>query len=58
MAQFLPAMIALANMCGVVTVGTHGAHVVSCVPEGGQEVIFVPKTDTGGTPLCWPWFAG
>ena len=58
MVPFFAAIIALTNMCGVVTVDTHGARVVSYVPEGGDEVFFVSKTGTGGMPLCWPWFAG
>ena len=58
MAMFLAAIVALTNAYGIVSVDTHGARVVSYVPEGGEEVLFVSKTGTGGVPLCWPWFAG
>ncbi len=58
MAPFLAAIVALTNSYGIVSVDTHGARVVSYVPEGGEEVLFVSKTGTGGVPLCWPWFAG
>ena len=51
-------ILALTNNCGVVSVDTHGARVVSYVPAGGEEVFFVSETGTGGMPLCWPWFAG
>eukprot|EP00892_Ulva_mutabilis_P002247 jgi/Ulvmu1/12022/UM083_0035.1 len=42
----------------------HGAHVVSFIPAGGEEVIFVskeaifkpPKAIRGGIPVCWPQF--
>ena len=52
------AIVTLTNMFGVVSVDTHGARVVSYVPEGGNEVFFMSETGTGGMPLCWPWFAG
>lgn len=58
MVTLFAAIVAMTNMCGVVTVDTHGARVVSYVPEGGDEVFFVSRTGTGGMPLCWPWFAG
>ena len=58
MVTFLAAIVALTNACGVVSVDTRGARVVSYVPIGGEEVLFISKTGTGGIPLCWPWFAG
>ncbi|MBR3823512.1 MAG: right-handed parallel beta-helix repeat-containing protein [Kiritimatiellae bacterium] len=58
MISFFAAIVAMTNMCGVVTVDTHGARVISYIPEGGEEVFFVSETGTGGMPLCWPWFAG
>ena len=58
MVTLLAAIVALTNACGVVSVDTHGARVVSYVPIGGGEVLFISKTGTGGIPLCWPWFAG
>ena len=58
MMTLFAALVAMTNMCGVVTVDTHGARVVSYIPKGGEEVFFVSETGTGGMPLCWPWFAG
>ena len=52
MVPFLAAIVALTNACGTVSVDTHGARVVSYVPVGGDEVLFVSKTGTGGVPLC------
>jgi D-hexose-6-phosphate mutarotase len=51
--QFCTALIAL-----------HGAHVLSYIPAGGMESIFVSKEAVfkegvavrGGIPVCWPWF--
>ena len=58
MMPLIAAIITLTNLCGVVSVDTHGARVVSYVPEGGEEVFFTSGTGTGGMPLCWPWFGG
>ena len=41
-----------------------GAHILSYVPEGKEDVLWVsqksifapPKGIRGGIPLCWPWF--
>jgi glucose-6-phosphate 1-epimerase len=56
MISFFAAIVAMTNVCGVVSIDTHGARVVSYVPEGGEEVFFVSEKGTGGMPLCWPWF--
>ena len=58
MTMLFAALVAMTNLCGVVTVDTHGARVVSYIPKGGEDVFFVSETGTGGMPLCWPWFAG
>lgn len=58
MAPFVAAVVALTNLCGSVSVDTHGARVASYVPAGGEEVFFTVETGTGGMPLCWPWFGG
>ena len=58
MSVLFSAIVAITNLCGTVSVDTHGARVVSYVPVGGDEVFFMSKTGTGGMPLCWPWFAG
>lgn len=42
----------------------HGAHVLSFVPAGGTDVLWVSKQAVfrdgkairGGIPVCWPWF--
>ena len=44
MISLFAAIVAMTNMCGVVTVDTHGARVVSYVPEGGEEVLAVPES--------------
>lgn len=45
-------------------VALHGAHVISWIPAGEEEVLYVsPKAKfqegesvRGGIPICWPWF--
>lgn len=44
-------------------VSTYGAHVLSYVPAGGEDVMmiskeskFAPSGIRGGVPICWPWF--
>ena len=56
MTVLFSAIVAITNLCGTVSVDTHGARVVSYVPEGGEEVLFMSETGMGGIPLCWPWF--
>ena len=58
MSPVLASIVVLTNLCGTVSVDTHGARVASYVPAGGEEVFFVSETGTGGMPLCWPWFGG
>ncbi|OOZ40464.1 D-hexose-6-phosphate mutarotase [Solemya pervernicosa gill symbiont] len=46
------------------SVALQGAHLLSWIPEGGAEVIWVSedakfapgKSVRGGVPICWPWF--
>lgn len=46
------------------TVSLHGAQLLSYVPEGHEEVLWLSSTARiapgksirGGIPLCWPWF--
>jgi glucose-6-phosphate 1-epimerase len=54
----MASVVGITNLCGAVSVDTHGACVTSYVPKNGSEVIFMSQTGTGGIPLCWPWFAG
>ncbi len=49
---------------GVAVVALHGAHLLSWVPTGGREVLWLspqalpePASIRGGVPVCWPWFA-
>lgn len=45
-------------------ISLYGAHVLSWVPEGRDEVLYVSPLSTfkmgdpirGGIPVCWPWF--
>lgn len=57
-------MLELSNAHGKTVISTLGATVVSYVPNGGDEVIWVSDTAhydgskpiRGGVPVCWPWF--
>ena len=59
----LPA-VHLQNDDAEAVVTLHGAHVVSYIPAGGSEVLFVSKCSEfvdgkairGGVPVCFPWF--
>ncbi len=59
----LPAIL-MQNDRAECTVTLHGAHVVSYIPAGMSELLFVSKqsefTDgkaiRGGVPVCFPWF--
>ena len=49
---------------GVAVVALHGAHLLSWVPTGGREVLWLsplalpePASIRDGVPVCWPWFA-
>jgi glucose-6-phosphate 1-epimerase len=45
-------------------VSLYGAHVLSFIPDGQEDIIFVSphavyqdgKAIRGGIPVCWPWF--
>lgn len=49
---------------GTAVVALQGAHVLSYVPAGGSEVMWLSPIATlgtakavrGGIPICWPWF--
>ncbi|MCL7743850.1 D-hexose-6-phosphate mutarotase [Guyparkeria hydrothermalis] len=57
-------MLELSNTHGTAVVSTLGATVISYVPTGEDEVIWVSDTARydgskpirGGIPVCWPWF--
>jgi len=48
MTYLVAAIVAMTNMCGVVTVDTCRARVVSYVPEGGDEMLAVPEAGANG----------
>ena len=57
-------LVELENAHGSATVTPFGATLLSYVPRGGEEVIWVSETARydgakpvrGGVPVCWPWF--
>lgn len=57
-------MLELANQFGKAVLTTHGATLLSYVPAGKSEVLWVSPTAVfdgekpvrGGVPVCWPWF--
>ncbi len=57
-------MIELNNRYGSATLTNHGGTLLSYIPVGGDEVIWVSETAVydgskpvrGGVPVCWPWF--
>lgn len=53
----------LRNTHGQAIIALHGAHLLSWVPTGQQEVLWLsplalpePAAIRGGVPICWPWF--
>lgn len=57
--------ITLSNKYGKVVVSRFGAQVISYVPAGDKDVLFMPddrdftknREMHGGIPVCWPWFS-
>jgi len=57
-------MINVENDFATATITTHGASVLSYIPKGGQDLLWVSPTAIysaekpvrGGVPICWPWF--
>lgn len=57
-------VIAIENDQASCTISLQGAHVLSWVPSGEAEVIWLSemaalapgKSLRGGIPICWPWF--
>ncbi|HER20376.1 MAG TPA: D-hexose-6-phosphate mutarotase, partial [Chromatiales bacterium] len=57
-------MVELSNAAGSTVITTLGATVLSYIPAGGDETIWVSDTACydgsrpvrGGIPVCWPWF--
>lgn len=58
------AALQLRTRHGTAVLALHGAHLLSWVPQGQQDVLWlspaalpVPAPIRGGVPVCWPWFA-
>lgn len=57
-------MIELQNDYGQATLTTHGGTLLSYIPAGEQDLLWVSDTAIydgtkpvrGGVPVCWPWF--
>ena len=57
-------VIDIRNKFGTAIISLQGAHLLSWIPEGEEDVIwlsedakFAPgKSVRGGIPICWPWF--
>lgn len=57
-------MVELKNAYGQATLTTHGATLLSYIPQGGDDLLYVSETAVydgtkpvrGGVPVCWPWF--
>lgn len=54
----------LSTVHGSALVSLHGGHLLSWVPLGGRDVLWLspaalpePAAIRGGVPICWPWFA-
>lgn len=54
----------LKSHCSSAKVSLYGAHVLSFIPDGQKDILFVSphaiyqegKAIRGGIPVCWPWF--
>ena len=58
------AALQLKTRHGTATLALHGAHLLSWVPTGQRDVLWLspqalpePAAIRGGVPVCWPWFA-
>ncbi|GHD57381.1 D-hexose-6-phosphate mutarotase [Jeongeupia chitinilytica] len=59
-------LLAVENAQGKALIALQGAHLVSFVPAGGEDVFWLSpkvaftegKAIRGGIPLCLPWFGG
>ncbi|MDD5599215.1 MAG: D-hexose-6-phosphate mutarotase [Victivallaceae bacterium] len=56
----------LSNAGSKAVIALHGAHLMSYVPKGQRDVLWMSgksyfaagKPIRGGIPVCWPWFGG
>lgn len=57
-------VVEVSNQSATATIVLQGAHLISWVPNGEQQVIWLSedakfakgKSIRGGVPVCWPWF--
>lgn len=57
-------LVEIKNKQASATIGLQGAHLLSWIPAGEEEVIWLSsdavfatgKSIRGGIPVCWPWF--
>jgi len=59
-------LIYIENEFAKATITTYGATVLSFIPHGQRDILWVSDTAVydgtkpvrGGVPVCWPWFGG
>jgi glucose-6-phosphate 1-epimerase len=59
-------VVTLSGTAGMAVVALQGAQLLSWIPRGQDPVIWLSPVERlgtakpvrGGTPVCWPWFAG
>lgn len=57
-------VVVIKNNQATATISLQGAHLLSWIPKGEEEVIWLSedakfaagKSVRGGIPVCWPWF--
>ena len=57
-------LIEISNQYATAKISLQGAHLLSWIPEGEEDVIWLSKeakfaegkSIRGGIPICWPWF--
>ncbi len=57
-------VVEIKNQHASAVISLQGAHILSWIPEGEEEVIWLSndakfaegKSVRGGVPICWPWF--
>jgi len=56
--------VKIKNTFAEAEISLHGAHVMSFIPHGNRDVLWISKHSyyedakpiRGGIPVCWPWF--
>lgn len=57
-------ILSITNKFASAKISTNGAHIISCIPAGEKDLLWVSKKSfmapgkpiRGGVPVCWPWF--